>query len=515
VQASYEAVAYEGGAIRAAEPDAIAAAAILHGLTPPPPDHARVLELGCSSGSNLVGMAFRMPKSTFLGIDLVPAQVESGQWAVSELGLRNVELQAKSILDVTDADGTFDYIICHGVYSWVPPDVQDAILRIASRNLAPNGVAYVSYNTYPGWHRRGMLRDMLLFNDDPSLDPEERVARARALTAALADADPGNASAHAVMLREEAAQLAKQSDFHLFHEQLEPWNSPVYFSEFVRRAGAHGLVYLGDARQSIETAATAAFRQALGPALDRVRMEQYLDFVRGRPFRATLLCHEHAKPSAEPLPSALQSLSVRARGSRAEPAPEDAARGPAVTAFQAIDGGKLTTNHPLLIAAINVLLDAAPAAVRFDDLHRSVTAQLTATSGTDGDTPPSDDVETLAAALLPCARTGLVEFRALPWRWPVVPTALPKASALVRWQALRYEEVTTLAHSRHTPSGLERFLLAHLDGTNDRVQLARVIERAFTSGDLALPNFTPTRENVSAILEDTLAHMGRSALFVA
>src|SRR5262249_32023714 len=149
---------------------------------------------------------------------------------------------------VGDADDAFDYIICHGVYSWVPPDIQDAILRVCSRNLSPNGVAYVSYNTYPGWHRRGMVRDMLVYNDDPSLDPDQRVARARALISALAAADPDSGASHAVMLREEAAIIADQTDFHLFHEQLEPWNEPVYFSEFVRRAGLHDLAYLAEAR---------------------------------------------------------------------------------------------------------------------------------------------------------------------------------------------------------------------------------------------------------------------------
>ncbi|MGH7618944.1 MAG: methyltransferase regulatory domain-containing protein, partial [Gemmatimonadaceae bacterium] len=427
LRASYEAVAYSGAAIRFAEPDAIAAMATLHGLTPPAPDRCRVLDLGCASATNLIAMAFRLPKSTFVGVDFAPSQIESGRWVVSELGLRNVDLQARSIADIGEADGVFDYIICHGVYSWVPPDVQDAILRVCSSNLAPNGVAYVSYNTYPGWHRRGMLRDMLMFNDDPSRDPGERVARARALASALASVDSANPSAHARILREEAAQLAEQADRHLFHEQLEAWNDPVYFAEFILRAGLHHLRYVADVQTTAETEATAAFREALGDTVDPIRLEQYLDFVRGRQFRKSLLCHDSAQPSSELQADAPRRLVVRSLCAAAEPNPEDAARGPGVAAFQAMDGAKVTTNNPLVIAALRALMAAAPAALSLEELERAATAAVASDDGADA---------TLCAALLSSARGGLVEFRVLPWKWPVAPSALPKASALARWEAL-------------------------------------------------------------------------------
>ena len=183
--AAYESVTYESKAMPLAEPDAIAAMAILHGVTPVPPDRCRVLELGCATAGNIMSMAFRFPKSQFVGIDLSPTQIEIGRLAVSDMGLQNVTLEARSITELGDEHGQFDYIICHGVYSWVAPDVQEAILRVCARSLSPNGIAYVSYNTYPGWHRRGMLREMLMFNDDPSLPPAQRLKRAREFAAFL------------------------------------------------------------------------------------------------------------------------------------------------------------------------------------------------------------------------------------------------------------------------------------------------------------------------------------------
>jgi SAM-dependent methyltransferase/methyltransferase-like protein len=511
--ASYEAVAYESRAIRLAEPDAMAAMATLHGLAPAFPDRCRVLELGCASGGNVISMAFRFPKSTFLGIDLVPGQIEAGRFAVSELALRNVELQARSIVDINDADGTFDYIICHGVYSWVPAEVQDAILRVCNRNLAPNGVAYVSYNTFPGWHRRGMLRDILMFHDDPSLEADERVARARALTRALGVLDPSNQTAHFVMLREEANQVDRQSDRQLFHEQLEPWNSPVYFAEFVERAAAHGLAYVTEATPIVDTPATSQFREAIG-SIDRIRLEQYLDFVRGRTFRKTLLCHADAKPLSAPTVSAIPKLALRSRVIRAEPAPEDAARGPNVVSFKTKEGATITTNNPVMGAAFDALVSAAPAVIPFPDLKRRIDEQVAPTYGDEANILETND-EAFASALMLCANGGLLEFRVLPSIGVVTPGIRPKASSLARWQALYFEEVSTLGHWSHKLSGAERFLLAHLDGTKDRAQLVRVIEHAFASGDLALDGFSPTRENLSGILEDVLSHLGQSALLVS
>ena len=487
----------------------MAAMAILHGLTPPPLERCRVLELGCASGMNLVSMASRMSKATFVGVDVVPAQIESGRYVVSELGLRNLDLQARSITDVSAADGLFDYIICHGVYSWVPPDVQDAILRVCRENLSPNGVAYVSYNTYPGWHRRGMLRDMLVFHDDPSLDPPERVARARAFARAIVASDPTNDTAHFAMLREEVKQLEGESDSHLFHEQLEPWNEPVYFSEFMRRASSHGLAYVADAHSGVEPAAMAQLRESLGSDFDHVRMEQYLDFVRGRPFRRTVLCHADAKPSPEPVADGVRQLTIRGRVGPANASPEDAARGPGVTAFETPEGVKVTTNNPLVAGMLTVLMDAAPGVVSFDDLHRRISERMPEQASV-----PVDEA-TLAGALLACTKGGFVEFRVLPSPIVVRPGVRPKASALARWQSLYFEEVTTLGHTSYELTGMERFLVAHLDGAKDRANLVRLTEHAFSSGDLKLDGFVPTRESLTEIVEEVLARLARSGLLVA
>jgi len=514
LRASYEAVAYDSVPIPLAEPDAIAAIAALHGVTPPPPDRCRLLELGCATAGNLMSIAFRSPRSELVGVDLAPAQIETGRLAVAEMGLQNVTLEARDLTEIGDDHGRFDYIICHGVYSWVPPAVQDAILRVCERNLAPTGIAYVSYNAYPGWHHRGMVRDMLAFNDVPSLPPAQRLERARALATLLAGADPSDGSPHAAMLREEAEYILRQSDQHLFHEQLEPWNEPVYFAEFARRAATHGLRYLAEAKLPAETAATARVRGALGAGVDVVRGEQYLDFVRGRMFRRTLLCHGDTHVAPAPIPGAVRGLFARSRAISVEPAAEDAARGPGVAAFRIASGAMITTNNPVVVAALGMLTDVAPAAVSFEDLRRHVDGHLGSFDDADVRRLIGDD-DALASALLQCATAGFVEFRALPSAFVPRPGPRPKASALARWQSTRVADVTSLGHSVVTLAGVERFLLPHLDGTNDRSRLVRLLASGFSSGDLRLDGGAPSPEQLSGVLDELLERMGRSALLVS
>ena len=132
---------------RMTHPDRMATMAVLHGMKPPAVDRCRVLELGCTDGGNLLAMAQTMPGASFLGIDLSPVQIDQGKAAAQMLGAANVELRTLNLTDVDDSFGLFDYIICHGVYSWVTASVRDKILEICSRNLAPT--AWLTSATIP------------------------------------------------------------------------------------------------------------------------------------------------------------------------------------------------------------------------------------------------------------------------------------------------------------------------------------------------------------------------------
>src|SRR5262249_12745352 len=175
---TYDQVPYDARPRYATHPDCLATLAVLLGMKPAPVDRCRVLEVGCATGGNLIPLAQALPQSTFVGFDLAPRQIEQGRRVAAAAGLGNIDLRPVGILDVDQSVGQFDYILCHGVYSWVGPDVRDAILRLCRDRLAPQGVAYVSYNTYPGWHLRAPIRDLMRYHVRDIPGRQDQIAQA-------------------------------------------------------------------------------------------------------------------------------------------------------------------------------------------------------------------------------------------------------------------------------------------------------------------------------------------------
>lgn len=510
---SYEAFPYNSKPIAVTEIGSMAALALLYGVTTAPPDCARVLELGCASGGNLIPMAYRYPGSRFTGIDLAPGQIAAGQREIAALGLENITLDVMSIADITDDFGMFDFIICHGVYSWVPLEVQEMILRVCARNLSPTGIAYVSYNTLPGWHVRGMVREMVMYHDDPSLPGLERVGRAREFVDLLVS-EGKSQSVHTVSIVEEALTLKSQEDAHFIHEQLEPYNTPVYFAEFARRAAGEGLRFLAEARltKTLSIAPEWAERAA-GGAEHVVRVQQYMDFAAGRTFRRTLLCHETVAGRPQPSPDVVPELHLVLRAVPTDPAPEDAAR-PGVEAFKATDDTVVTTNHPMILAAFHVLLRVAPGSLPFDELLRRVNDRLSVDEPP-GIAPPSDRSASLADALLQCALGGLIEFQRHPSAFTIAVSEHPVASRVARVKAAVSGSVPNLRHVPVELSALERAIIVHLDGSHDRGQLVDVLLSAIADGSLTPVGDTPDRALLLERVDLAFARFATTALLEA
>lgn len=290
----YDDIPYKSRAFAATHPAALATMATLFGLQPTPPERARVLEVGCAAGGNLVPMAAQLPGAHFVGFDLNAASIERGQQRVRELGLPNLELFAADLCDLPDDLGDFDYIIAHGVYSWVPQPVQRALLQLCQQHLTPEGVAYISYNTLPGWSYRQALRHMALFHADGQPTAELRLQQTRALVNLVREATPEDTPLRE-LLESEHRHFSGMPDWYITHEHLGAVNEALWFHDFVQRAGSAGLQFLGEAelRDMVALDLPDGVRQqveALGT--DQLRLEQYLDFVRHRTFRRTLLVRD-------------------------------------------------------------------------------------------------------------------------------------------------------------------------------------------------------------------------------
>jgi SAM-dependent methyltransferase len=180
---SYAEVRYPFLAHRHTDPDRLATIARLHGVVAPPVERCRLLEVGCAVGGNLASMAMLLPGAQLVGCDLSEQQIEHGRAAMTAAGIPNVSLCALDLTEVGTSLGTFDYVVAHGVFSWVSEGVQDDLLALLARCLAPNGVAYLSYNVRPGWHELSVIRDALMFDLRGVDESRARVERARAYLA--------------------------------------------------------------------------------------------------------------------------------------------------------------------------------------------------------------------------------------------------------------------------------------------------------------------------------------------
>jgi methyltransferase-like protein/cyclopropane fatty-acyl-phospholipid synthase-like methyltransferase len=525
---SYDEIPYPSRPYPQTHPDRLATVATLLGLRPAPADRCRVLELGCGSGGNLIPMALGLPQSTFLGIDLSASEVARGRATVQALGLGNVEMRQLSILEVDEGFGTFDYILCHGVYSWVPAEVQAKILDICARHLTREGIGYVSYNVYPGWHVNRMVREMLgcgmsRGSEEP---PEQRVAGARTVLGFLARAAPQQEGAYAQLLREQLDVLRDLPDAYLFHEYLEEHNTPVYFLEFCEVLAARGLRYLGESAFHTMVAAApfppdvSRDLEELAPTL--LEKEQYLDFLRNRSFRQTLLCRDHLKPSYDGGPDRLQGFHVAAPLTPVSPTPVLAS--PAMEIFKGLEDIQLTTAVPVVKMALVILGELWPKAVRFTELPALARQRLGLARATDADTQRQDLLALGKVLLTAYAGAGelLVLLSLTPPAFTEHVSERPVASPLARLQATSGLPITNLRHGTTTVAPLDRHLLPLLDGTRDRPALVQALVGRFEQGLLPISrqgmpvtDSATARALLSEALEQQLPRLAKAALLLA
>ncbi|MBI3562372.1 MAG: methyltransferase regulatory domain-containing protein [Gammaproteobacteria bacterium] len=295
----YDTIPYESTPIADAHPYKLAALARFLGLTPPEPSTARILELGCAEGGSLIPLARLWPQATLLGLELSSLQVNIGNNTINTLGLKNIRIQQANILEMDETLGQFDYIIVHGVFSWVPVAVQEKILRLCRQLLTTHGLAYISYNVNPGWRLRGALRDMFAFHLRAETSPLRKLELAYAFCDQLERGLGNSSTLMATYLREEISHLRKARRAYVYHEYLEEVNQPLLFSEFVARARQHQLHYLCDTE--FYTMFASSFGADAETLLDQfpdiLSSEQYADFLRMRTFRQSVLCHAAQTPT--------------------------------------------------------------------------------------------------------------------------------------------------------------------------------------------------------------------------
>jgi SAM-dependent methyltransferase len=482
--ARYEALAYAALPHPPTHPAHLAAMATVFGLDVPGVQRCRVLEVGCSDGANLLPMAATLPDAHFVGCDVARGAIDAARSAAEGAGLRNVTLCCEDLAALDAALGTFDFIVAHGVYSWVPAPVRDALFALARERLAPGGVLYVSYNVLPGYRMRQAACEMVRRQVDAIVDPRERLAATRSFARLLAD---GARSQYASEdgLRAELRAIAQSSDSDLFHDDFAIVNEPVWFRDFSAHASRCGLAWLAEADLHAMLAGGLAPGALQWLAtLDVLAREEHVDLLRQRRFRQSLLRRAQDVPSAAPFaPGRMATLDAYAQPSLLQAA--------AAGNLDTLAGQLAPQASAAAAGLLEDLVACAPAALPVAEAY----ARLTSAG-------PGMQAQSVLRDACMGGLVGLHAPGGVALARASSPAARPRTSGLARWQASRQPMVTSL---RQLPVRLPeslRQLLVLLDGTRDRPALA---------AGLSAQGATDSAARVERMLDE----LGRSAFLLA
>lgn len=500
---TYDDLPYESFPFYYTSPEHIRAVGVIFGMNPPKLETARILELGSAAGGNLVCFASNYPKSHSVGIDLSKVQINQGIEQTKALGLKNIELKAMSITDIDESFGQFDYIICHGVYSWVPGPVRDKILEISKKNLSPNGIAYISYNTLPGWNSTASVRDMMQFHSATFETNTDKVQQAKLLLTFVADSLEGSNTPHERFLKQEVQMLQNYNESYLLHEFLEGINDPCYFHDFMKLAASKGLAYLGDTRISSMYAGNLPgnAHEKLSGIQDIVRTEQYMDFINNRKFRCTLLCHNDVQLIRNVTPKVLDELFL-SMNLVPEKGLEDLDLNTNENLTFYLNGNKearLTASSPALKAVLSVFAENAGLYSTLDTIAKvAVTKLVTA------------DLQAVRAEidnnLLSLMFKGMVKVTSVQAKAINSISDKPKVSDLALIQAANPNSnwVTSQINDIVPINIMERFAIRYMDGKHTKAQVIdKLMGEHVPKGELSLSKDNKVVTD-SAVIKSTL-----------
>lgn len=469
----YDSVPYVARCIETTNIGYLHALAQIFGLAPHTLTGARILELGCAGGMNLAPQAECHPHSQFLGIDISPGQIEVAQKLAAESGLSNIHFQVGDITQLGAELGTFDLILCHGVLSWVGPDVQRHVFRLCGTVLAPNGMALISYNTFPGWHQVQAVRDVLMFHCRAMTDPTQKLAAASTLLEAMLETVQDSETAYRAAIQFELNLIESSDPGYVMHDHFEADNHPFYIKDVVGNAAANGLTYIADAQ--LPSMMTGALNEKAARILDTatslVEQEQYLDFLRNRRFRSSLFCRSGTAHSLDIRAETLFGLHV---------APHlDSVKGSTPPAWTTPSAGTLVALNPVMEALCRTMFENRGRPVAMTALVDKAVAKSGETARV--------AVQKLLADLAPkLVWSGAL----LPYAAPFIDqpdsTKHPKAFAVARTAARSSDVVPNARHQNVTLSDAERAVIARCDGSQGISAIARSLGGKAKTDDVQL-----------------------------
>jgi methyltransferase-like protein len=307
------------------------------------------------------------------------------------------------------------------------------------------------------------------------------------------------------------------------HEHLEEFNEALYFHQFVQRCADRGLQYVGEAQVSAMFAGKFGAEaenilRRISP--DLLHMEQYMDFLRNRMFRQTLVCHADVKLEHTLRTDAIADFCVASplKAVSAKPDLESDKE----EEFRGSSKASLLSRDPLMKSAMVCLGEKWPLPIRFGDLIFAARARI-------GGEQRESDAKDLSTRLLNCYASGLVEFSLSRPGFTTEISRRPMASPYARLRARQAKADDTKGATKIINCRLEsmmlgepsRLVLANLDGEHDVEALAGIVvewmqknapaPRASAASAAAAPLSERARQYVSRLVRG----FASSALLIA
>lgn len=519
----YDSVPYESFCYPQSHPQNMYTVAKLFGVDAPDFRKCKVLELGCASGGNIIPLALDYPDAEFVGIDLSEVQIRDAQKHQEALKLKNIRFEQRSIADITKDFGVFDYIIVHGILSWVPEDVQNKIFEICKQNLAENGIAYISYNTLPGWNMVKSVRDMMLYHTANFQTPADKVNQARLLLNFVKEGSGVKKSPYSDFIQNEIDILKNTGDAYLLHDHMEETNTPFYFHQFMEKAGKNDLQYLGDTNiylmysGNLPKDTVSVLAQVKN---DIVRTEQYMDFITNRRFRSSLLCKKGVKLNRSVEEGVVDQFCVSADVKVVSDGVPNPVAGKDVT-FKYKNGIELTTSNPGVIAAVQILEEQKKKPIGFSTLIEQTYERLKK----QGVKISKKEEQVIGSAVrrhvLKLILAGSIEIGFVSGRYVTSVSDKPVASQLARYQATCLNWSTNQNYRKIEMSLASRLVIQCLDGKNDFASIVKVLQDAVDSGKLVYQtpdgsrNDKPKSKDIEKIVSNALNYFAANALLTA
>lgn len=477
-QESYERIPYETHSWTTSQPARLETLAKLRGLDAASADDCAVLEIGCGNGGNLIPLAIAHPRSRFVGVDLAEVHIRAAERAARDLGLTNVAFEAASFVDWHHPRAPFDYVIAHGLMSWITPQLQTLLLATFKRMLSRRGVAFVSYNTWPGWTMQHAIRQLMRHHNRGVGDIDEAITRAQSLLDVLLATVPESESAYREYLG-SVASIARAPDkrYYFAHEYLEDENHPFYVRDLLERAAEGGLAYLGDAdlvdcmlenipdepRNLLEKLADGAFARL-----------QILDFAVNRKFRQSLLCHDDA--SLQEIPDLTRVAGMYVSSALTPDAGRGDPESDAIMSFSDRLGRSIELDQPVAKAALLRFHEVSLQPIALHALVEWAWQRLGERPAA-GSAAEAEGRQLVAVVFGRLFLADMVDVQASPPCWALEVPDRPRVSPLARRDATRTARTTTL---RHRMMKLDNdavcAVLPLLDGTRDRAALCRELD---------------------------------------